>query len=83
MQQPYKNGDIGYIIYRHGVIYAIENQLDETFEAYVAKYMAEFLENYDSTKEKLWSPPVLGQAVQDKWAQVVRKIMRDISEQGT
>ena len=35
----HKPGDIGYIIYRHGVIYTIEYQLDETFEAYVAKYM--------------------------------------------
>ncbi|MFX1324153.1 MAG: GNAT family N-acetyltransferase [Promethearchaeota archaeon] len=52
--RPHRNGDVGYIIYRHGVIYAIENQLDETFEAYVAKYMAEFLENYDSNKEHLW-----------------------------
>ncbi|MHA2390630.1 MAG: bifunctional helix-turn-helix transcriptional regulator/GNAT family N-acetyltransferase [Promethearchaeota archaeon] len=52
--RSHKTGDIGYIIYRHGVIYAIENQLDETFEAYVAKYMAEFLENYDSNKERLW-----------------------------
>ncbi|MFW9823610.1 MAG: GNAT family N-acetyltransferase [Candidatus Thorarchaeota archaeon] len=52
--RSHKNGDVGYIIYRHGVIYAIENQLDETFEAYVAKYMAEFLENYDSNKDHLW-----------------------------
>lgn len=52
--RTHKSGDIGYIIYRHGVIYAIENHLDETFEAYVAKYMAEFLENYNSRKEHLW-----------------------------
>jgi DNA-binding MarR family transcriptional regulator/GNAT superfamily N-acetyltransferase len=52
--RSHKSGDIGYIIYRHGIIYASENQLDETFEAYVAKYMAEFLENYDSNKEHLW-----------------------------
>lgn len=52
--RSHKSGDIGYITYRHGVIYAIENQLDETFEAYVAKYMAEFIENYDSSKDHLW-----------------------------
>ena len=52
--RSHQSGDIGYIIYRHGVIYAIENQLDESFEAYVAKYMAEFIENYDSNKEHLW-----------------------------
>lgn len=52
--RSHRPGDIGYITYRHGVIYAKEYQLDETFEAYVAKYMAEFIENYDPAKEKLW-----------------------------
>lgn len=52
--RSHKPGDIGYIIYRHGVIYANEYQLDKTFEAYVAKYMAEFIENYDPAKDKLW-----------------------------
>ena len=52
--RSHKSGDMGYIIYRHGVIYAIENQLDETFEAYVAKYIAEFIEDYDSNKEHFW-----------------------------
>ena len=52
--RSHRPGDIGYITYRHGIIYANEYQLDETFEAYVAKYMAKFIENYDSTKEHLW-----------------------------
>ncbi|MFX0033599.1 MAG: GNAT family N-acetyltransferase [Candidatus Hodarchaeota archaeon] len=52
--RSHRPGDIGYITHRHGVIYANEYQLDETFEAYVAKYMAEFIENYDVNKEKLW-----------------------------
>lgn len=52
--RSHKSGDIGYIIYRHGVIYSIENQLDESFEAYVAKYMSEFIENYDANNERLW-----------------------------
>jgi DNA-binding MarR family transcriptional regulator/GNAT superfamily N-acetyltransferase len=52
--RSHKPGDIGYITYRHGVIYADEYQLDETFEAYVAKFMAKFVENYDPTKERMW-----------------------------
>ncbi|MFX0166724.1 MAG: GNAT family N-acetyltransferase [Promethearchaeota archaeon] len=52
--RSYKPGDIGYIIYRHGVVYANEYQLDATFEAYVAKYMAEFIEKYDPAKENMW-----------------------------
>jgi len=52
--RSHRPGDIGYIIYRHGVIYANEYHLDEAFEAYVAKYMAEFVVNYDENNEKLW-----------------------------
>ncbi|MFX1527755.1 MAG: GNAT family N-acetyltransferase [Promethearchaeota archaeon] len=52
--RSHRPGDIGYITHRHGVLYTKEYQLDETFEAYVAKYMAEFIESYDSKKEKLW-----------------------------
>ncbi|MFX0006997.1 MAG: GNAT family N-acetyltransferase [Promethearchaeota archaeon] len=52
--RSHRPGDIGYIIFRHGVIYAMEYQLDETFEAYVAKYMAEFIENYNRNTERLW-----------------------------
>jgi N-acetylglutamate synthase-like GNAT family acetyltransferase len=36
------------------VIYADEYQLDETFEAYVAKHLAKFVESYDLSKEHLW-----------------------------
>ncbi|MFX1568020.1 MAG: GNAT family N-acetyltransferase [Promethearchaeota archaeon] len=52
--RSHKPGDIGYITHRHGVVYANEYQLDETFEAYVAKYMAQFIENYDHDREKIW-----------------------------
>lgn len=52
--RSHRPGDIGYIIYRHGEIYATEYQLDGTFEAYVARYMAKFIENYDKNKEMLW-----------------------------
>jgi DNA-binding MarR family transcriptional regulator/GNAT superfamily N-acetyltransferase len=52
--RSHRPGDIGYITYRHGVIYANEYQLDETFEAYVAKYMGEFVGKYDPAKEHLW-----------------------------
>ncbi len=52
--RSHRPGDIGYITYRHGVVYAREYQLDETFEAYVAKYLAKFINKYDDTKERLW-----------------------------
>jgi ribosomal protein S18 acetylase RimI-like enzyme len=44
-------GDIGYIIYLHGVLYAQEYELDRTFEGDVAIRMGEFARTYDSRKD--------------------------------
>jgi GNAT superfamily N-acetyltransferase len=47
-------GDIGYIIYRHGVLYAREYGFDETFDLYVGKPLLTFAENFNPEKENLW-----------------------------
>ena len=44
-------GDIGYIIYLHGVLYAQEYELDRTFEGDVAIRMGEFAKTYDPRKD--------------------------------
>ena len=44
-------GDIGYIIYLHGTLYAQEYALDRTFEGDVAIKMGEFAKTYDSRKD--------------------------------
>ncbi|HXQ71302.1 MAG TPA: GNAT family N-acetyltransferase [Pyrinomonadaceae bacterium] len=44
-------GDIGYIIYLHGTLYAQEYALDRTFEGDVAIRMGEFAKTYDSRKD--------------------------------
>jgi N-acetylglutamate synthase-like GNAT family acetyltransferase len=44
-------GDIGYIIYLHGVLYAREYGLDKTFEGDVAIRMGEFARTYDPRKD--------------------------------
>lgn len=49
-----KPGDIGYIIYRHGVLYAREYGFDETFDLYVGKPLLTFAENFNPEKENLW-----------------------------
>lgn len=46
-------GDIGYIIYLHGVVYAREYGFDHTFEAYVAGPLSEFA-RAASVRERLW-----------------------------
>ncbi len=49
-----KPGDIGYLIYLHGVLYARESGYSQEFEGYVVKTFYEFLEHYDTSKDKIW-----------------------------
>jgi N-acetylglutamate synthase-like GNAT family acetyltransferase len=46
-------GDIGYIIYLHGILYAEEYGFDHTFEPYVAAPIAEFVKA-QTDKDRLW-----------------------------
>ena len=52
--RPHRPGDIGWIIHRHGVVYAEEYDFDETFEALVAEILVEFIRNHDPKRECLW-----------------------------
>jgi ribosomal protein S18 acetylase RimI-like enzyme len=47
-------GDVGYLIYLHGVLYAKEHGFDHTFEAYVAAPLAEFIQSPDQERQRLW-----------------------------
>lgn len=49
-----KPGDVGYLIYLHGVLYARESGYSQEFEGYVVKTFYEFLEHYDAGKDKIW-----------------------------
>ena len=54
MLRPHQPGDMGWIIHRHGVLYAEEYGLDESFEAMVARIAATFIENFDTRRERCW-----------------------------
>jgi GNAT superfamily N-acetyltransferase len=54
MLRPHQPGDMGWIIHRHGVLYAEEYGLDESFEAMVARIAATFIENFDVRRERCW-----------------------------
>jgi GNAT superfamily N-acetyltransferase len=57
--QPYllrshQPGDMGWVVYRHGVLYSQEYRYDERFEALVAGIVAEFIQNIDARYERCW-----------------------------
>jgi GNAT superfamily N-acetyltransferase len=47
-------GDIGYITYLHGVLYAKEYDYGISFEGYVAAGFQEFYRQYDAEKDRVW-----------------------------
>lgn len=56
-------GDVGYIIYLHGTLYAREYELDRTFEGDVAIRMGEFAKTYDPRKDYFAVAEVEGKIV--------------------
>lgn len=52
--RPHAPGDLGWIVSRHGALYAQEYRLDATFEALVADIAAKFLREYDPARERCW-----------------------------
>jgi len=52
--RSHQPGDIGWIVHRHGVLYADEYGLDQIFEALVAQIAAGFIEKFDLARERCW-----------------------------
>lgn len=61
--RPHRPGDMGWVIHRQAVLYALEYGWDEHFEALVAEIAAKFVQNLDPRRERCWIAEKDGEVV--------------------
>jgi DNA-binding MarR family transcriptional regulator/GNAT superfamily N-acetyltransferase len=61
--RPHQPGDMGWVVNRHGILYAEEYGWDEQFEALVADIVAKFIQHYNPKVERCWMAEIDGEIV--------------------
>jgi DNA-binding MarR family transcriptional regulator/GNAT superfamily N-acetyltransferase len=61
--RSHRVGDMGWVISRHGAVYAQDYGWDISFEALVAEIAAQFVKSYDPAREHCWIAEVDGEPV--------------------
>jgi DNA-binding MarR family transcriptional regulator/GNAT superfamily N-acetyltransferase len=61
--RAHQPGDMGWVVSRHGALYAQEYQWNMEFEALVAEIVAAFIKNFDARRERCWIAEIDGAPV--------------------
>ena len=61
--RQHRAGDMGWVLARHGELYAQEYRWDASFEALVAEIVAMFIRDYNPARERCWIAEIDGEPV--------------------